>query len=156
MALRNLRYDGDPILRKISKEVTEMTPRISDLIDDMIETMHEEDGVGLAAPQVGVLKRIFVIDIGDGPIVFINPKIVETSGEQTGGEGCLSLPKKVAEVTRPNFVVCEALDRNMEPFTIEGEELMARAICHENDHLDGILYKDVANGPLMDVDDFED
>ena len=154
MAIRNLRYDGDPILRKTSREVKEVTPHLEQLIDDMIETMQLENGVGLAAPQVGVLKRIFVIDVGDGPMEFINPVIVEKSGSQTGSEGCLSLPGKVAIVTRPNHVVCEAYDRHMNPIRVEGEELLARAICHEYDHLDGILYKDVADGKLYDVEDF--
>lgn len=131
MALRNLRYDGDPILRKTCREVEEVTPRIEQLIDDMFDTMYEENGVGLAGPQVGVLKRIFVIDIGEGPLEFINPKIIEESGSQTGGEGCLSLPGKIATVTRPNHVICEAYNRKMEKFTIEAEELLARAICHE-------------------------
>ena len=156
MALRNLRYDGDPILRKTCREVEEVTPRIEQLIDDMFDTMYEENGVGLAGPQVGVLKRIFVIDIGDGPLEFINPKIIEESGSQTGGEGCLSLPGKIATVTRPNHVICEAYNRKMEKFTIEAEELLARAICHENDHLDGILYKDVADSPVVNVDDYEE
>ncbi len=156
MALRNLRYDGDPILRKTCREVEEVTPRIEQLIDDMFDTMYEENGVGLAGPQVGVLKRIFVIDIGDGPLEFINPKIIEKSGSQTGGEGCLSLPGKIATVTRPNHVICEAYNRKMEKFTIEAEELLARAICHENDHLDGILYKDVADSPVVNVDDYEE
>ncbi|MDD5948928.1 MAG: peptide deformylase [Lachnospiraceae bacterium] len=156
MAIRNLRYDGDPILRKISKEVKEVTPRIEELIDDMFETMEAENGCGLAGPQVGVLKRIFVIDVGDGPMEFINPVILEKSGSQTGGEGCLSLPGKIATVTRPNHVVCEAYDRHMNKFRIEGEELLARAICHEYDHLDGVLYKDVADGPLCNVDDYEE
>lgn len=156
MALRNLRYDGDPILRKICREVEEVTPRIEQLIDDMFDTMYEENGVGLAGPQVGVLKRIFVIDIGEGPLEFINPKIIEESGSQTGGEGCLSLPGKIATVTRPNHVICEAYNRKMEKFTIEAEELLARAICHENDHLDGILYKDVADSPVVNVEDYEE
>ncbi|MDY2789771.1 MAG: peptide deformylase [Lachnospiraceae bacterium] len=156
MALRNLRYDGDPILRKSCREVEEVTPRIEQLIDDMFDTMYEENGVGLAGPQVGVLKRIFVIDIGEGPLEFINPKIIEESGSQTGGEGCLSLPGKIATVTRPNHVICEAYNRKMEKFTIEAEELLARAICHENDHLDGILYKDVADSPVVNVEDYEE
>ena len=156
MALRNLRYDGDPILRKTCREVEEVTPRIEQLIDDMFDTMYEENGVGLAGPQVGVLKRIFVIDIGEGPLEFINPQIIEESGSQTGGEGCLSLPGKIATVTRPNHVICEAYNRKMEKFTIEAEELLARAICHENDHLDGILYKDVADSPVVNVEDYEE
>lgn len=147
MAIRNIRVEGEDVLRKKSREVTEMTPKIQELIDDMLDTMYEADGVGLAAPQVGVLKRIVVIDVGEGYMVFINPEILETSGEQTGDEGCLSLPGKSGEVTRPNYVKVRALDENMEPFELEGEELLARAICHECDHLEGILYVDhVAGG----------
>lgn len=152
MALRNIRIDGDDILRKKCRPITEMTPKIQELIDDMLETMYEAEGVGLAAPQVGILKRLVVIDVGEGPIVLINPEIVEKSGEQTGMEGCLSLPGKAGEVTRPNHVVCKALNEDMEEITVEGEELLARAICHELDHLDGILYKDLAKKGLVDVE----
>ena len=152
MALRNIRIDGDDILRKTCRPVTEMTPKIQELIDDMLETMYEAEGVGLAAPQVGILKRLVVIDVGEGPIVLINPEIVEKSGEQTGMEGCLSLPGKAGEVTRPNHVVCKAFNEDMEEITVEGEELLARAICHELDHLDGILYKDLAKNGLVDVE----
>ena len=152
MALRNIRIDGDDILRKKCRPITEMTPKIQELIDDMLETMYEAEGVGLAAPQVGILKRLVVIDVGEGPIVLINPEIVEKSGEQTGMEGCLSLPGKAGEVTRPNHVVCKALNEDMEEITVEGEELLARAICHELDHLDGILYKDLAKNGLVDVE----
>lgn len=152
MAIRNIRIDGDDILRKTCRPVTEMTPKIQELIDDMLETMYEADGVGLAAPQVGMLKRLVVIDVGEGPIVLINPEIIEKSGEQTGMEGCLSLPGKAGEVTRPNHVVCKALNEDMEEITVEGEELLARAICHELDHLDGILYKDLAKNGLVDVE----
>ena len=152
MALRNIRIDGDDILRKKCRPITEMTPKIQELIDDMLETMYEADGVGLAAPQVGMLKRLVVIDVGEGPIVLINPEIIEKSGEQTGMEGCLSLPGKAGEVTRPNHVVCKALNEDMEEITVEGEELLARAICHELDHLDGILYKDLAKNGLVDVE----
>ena len=152
MAIRNIRIDGDDILRKTCRPVTEMTPKIQELIDDMLETMYEADGVGLAAPQVGMLKRLVVIDVGEGPIVLINPEIIEKSGEQTGMEGCLSLPGKAGEVTRPNHVVCKALNEDMEEITVEGEELLARAICHELDHLDGILYKDLAKKGLVDVE----
>ena len=142
MATRKIRIDGDSILRKICKPVTEMTPRLSQLIDDMFDTMYEANGVGLAAPQVGIVKRIVVIDIGDkNPLTLINPEIIETSGEQTGDEGCLSLPGKVGQVTRPMRVVCKALDRDMNEITVTGEGLLARAICHEADHLEGILYK---------------
>ncbi len=144
MAIRNIRVDGDDILRKTCKEVKEMTPRIETLIDDMFETMYDANGVGLAAPQVGILKRIVVIDVMDGnPLCLINPVIVSEDGEQTGEEGCLSLPGLSGEVTRPNHVVCKALDRDMNEIVVEGEELLARAICHELDHLDGVLYKDL-------------
>lgn len=156
MAFRQIRYDGDEILRKKCKEVTKMTERTKVLIDDMFETMYEANGVGLAAPQVGILKRIVVIDVDyQNPYVLINPVIVERDGEQTGDEGCLSLPGKVATVTRPNHVICRCLNEDMEEIEIEGEGLLARAICHELDHLDGVLYKDVADGPLRDVE-YED
>lgn len=160
MAIRNIREMGDPVLGKKCKEVTEMTPRLQELIDDMLETMYEANGVGLAAPQVGVLKRIVVIDVnGDDmeaePLIMINPRILETSGEQTGQEGCLSVPGKSGEVTRPNYVKAAALDRDMQPFEVEGEELLARAICHELDHLEGILYVEHVNGELADVE-YED
>lgn len=151
MAVRKIRVMGDDILRKISKPVKGMTARTQVLIEDMFETMYVTQGVGLAAPQIGILKRIVVIDVGEGPVVLINPTIVEKDGEQTGDEGCLSIPNKIAEVTRPNHVVCEALDEEMNPIRVEAEGLFARAICHECDHLDGVLYPDVANGPLMDL-----
>ncbi len=153
MATRKIRIDGDSILRKICKPVTEMTPRLSQLIDDMFDTMYEANGVGLAAPQVGIVKRIVVIDIGDkNPLTLINPEIIETSGEQTGDEGCLSLPGKVGQVTRPMRVVCKALDRDMNEITVTGEGLLARAICHEADHLDGILYKDKVEDGLYETE----
>ena len=150
MAIREIRVVGDDILTKKCKEVKMITPRTETLIFDMLDTMYEEMGVGLAAPQVGILKRIVVIDIGEGPIIMINPEILETSGEQTGEEGCLSLPGKYGIVTRPNHVKVRAYDENMEPFELEGEGLLARAICHECDHLDGILYVDKKEGPLLD------
>lgn len=154
MALRQVRYDGDEILRKKCKEVKTMNDRTLTLIEDMFDTMYESGGVGLAAPQVGILKRIVVIDVEDeNQYVLINPEIIEKDGEQTGDEGCLSLPGKVATVTRPDHVICRCLNENMEEIEIEGEGLLARAICHEVDHLDGILYKDVADGPLRDVVD---
>ena len=153
MAIRNIRLDGDDILRKTCRPVTKMDDRTLTLIDDMFDTMYEANGVGLAAPQVGILKRIVVIDIGnDEPLVLINPEILEQSGEQTGEEGCLSLPGKVGTVTRPNYVKCRAYDENMEQFEVEGTELLARAICHELDHLDGILYRDHAEGGLREVE----
>ena len=113
MAIRQIRIAGDPILNKVCKEVKEVTPMIKTLIDDMLDTMYEANGVGLAAPQVGVLRRIAVVDIGDGPIVLINPQIIAEEGEQTGDEACLSLPGKAGEVKRPNHVVVRALDENM-------------------------------------------
>ncbi len=153
MALREIRVQGDPILEKPCRPVKLMTPRIRTLVEDMIETMYAAEGVGLAAPQVGVLRRVVVIDVGEGPIVMINPRIVESDGEQTGQEGCLSVPGKAGNVTRPNHVVAEALDLDMQPYTIEGTELLARAICHELDHLDGKMYTALVEGPLMDVTD---
>ena len=151
MAIRQIRKMGDPILNKVSKVVTEITPRTKFLIDDMIETMYEADGVGLAAPQVGVLKRIVVIDTtGEDPLVFINPEITEASGSQTGYEGCLSLPGKTGTVTRPAKVKAKALDIDMKPFEIEAEGLLARAICHEYDHLEGHLYTEKLEGELLD------
>ena len=140
MALRTIRIQGDPVLEKKCREIKEVTEKIRTLIDDMLETMYEANGVGLAAPQVGILKRLVVIDVGDGPIVMINPEILETSGEQTGDEGCLSLPGKAGCVTRPNYVKAKYYDEEMEEYIIEGEELLARAICHELDHLDGHIF----------------
>ena len=157
MAIRNIRIMGDPILEKVCKEVKEVTPRIKELIEDMLETMYDANGVGLAAPQVGVLKRIVVIDVtGEDPIVLINPRILEISGEQTGGEGCLSLPGKSGTVTRPNYVKVKAYDREMKPFEIEGTELLARAFCHEIDHLDGHMYVEKVEGELTDVEEVEE
>lgn len=149
MALRNIRVNEDPILRKTSKPITEVTERIKELADDMLETMYNADGVGLAAVQVGVLKRIVTIDVGDGPHILINPEILETSGSQTGQEGCLSIPGKAGIVTRPNYVKAKAYDLDMKEFIIEGEELMARAIIHEVSHLDGDLYIDHVEGQLF-------
>lgn len=153
MALRNVRELGDPCLRKVCKEVKNINARTKILIDDMLDTMYEANGVGLAAPQVGIVKRIVVIDIGDkNPLTLINPEIIETSGEQTGDEGCLSLPGKVGQVTRPMRVVCKALDRDMNEITVTGEGLLARAICHEADHLEGILYKDKVEDGLYETE----
>lgn len=159
MALRNIRVMGDEVLTKKCKEVTEMTPRTKMLIEDMLDTMYEANGVGLAAPQVGILKRIVVIDVtGEEPHILINPRILETSGEQTGQEGCLSVPGKSGQVTRPNYVKVEALNMYMQPFVLEGTELLARAICHELDHLDGHLYVEKVEGELQIVnyDDVEE
>ena len=142
---------GDEVLTKTCKEVKEINDRTKELIHDMLETMYEADGVGLAAPQVGVLKRIVVIDVGEGPVVLVNPAITETSGEQTGSEGCLSVPGKAGTVTRPNYAKVVAYDENMEQFELEGTGLLARAICHECDHLDGKLYVDLVEGELLDT-----
>ena len=151
MAIRTIREMGDDVLTKVCKEVPKMTLRTRILIEDMLDTMYQAAGVGLAAPQVGILKRIVVIDVGEGPIVMINPEILETSGEQTGEEGCLSVPGKAGVVTRPNYVKARALNENMEESIIEGEELLARAICHELDHLDGHLYVEKVEGELHDT-----
>lgn len=151
MAIRKIRTMGDRILTKKCRPVDEMTPKIKTLVQDMLDTMYDACGVGLAAPQVGILKRIVVIDVGERPWVLINPEITETSGEQTGDEGCLSLPGKSGTVTRPNVVTVNALDENMEPFTLTGEGLLARAICHECDHLEGIMYVEHVEGELRDV-----
>lgn len=148
MALRKIRTEGDPVLTKVSRPVTEMTPKLRTLIFDMLDTMYEEMGVGLAAPQVGILKRVVTIDVGDGPMVLINPEILETSGEQTGDEGCLSVPGMAGQVTRPNYVKVKALDENMEEVVYEGTELLARAFCHEIDHLDRKMYTELVEGEL--------
>ena len=153
MATRKVRVIGDEILTKTCKPVKEMTPRIAELIEDMFETMYEENGVGLAASQVGVLRQIVTIDVDDGnQYVLINPEIVEMSGEQTGYEGCLSVPGKTGVVTRPSHVKVRALNEEMQPYELEGEGLLARAICHECDHLKGQLYVSLVQGELEDVD----
>ena len=151
MALRQIRIQGDAVLEKKCREITEMTPRIKELIGDMLDTMYDACGVGLAGPQVGVLKRLCVIDVGEGPIVLINPVILSSDGEQTGDEGCLSLPGKAGQVTRPNHVVVRALDENMQERELEGEGLLARAFCHEIDHMDGHMYTELVEGQLHDV-----
>ena len=157
MAIRNVRKIGDPVLNKVCKEVREVNDRTRELIDDMFDTMYEADGVGLAAPQVGILKRIVVIDVtGEDPILLINPVILSIDGEQTGYEGCLSVPGKTGVVTRPNYVKVKAYNADMEEFTLEGEELLARAICHELDHLDGKLYVDCVEGELMNTEDLNE
>ncbi|MCD7766439.1 MAG: peptide deformylase [Lachnospiraceae bacterium] len=193
MALRNVRIYGDEILKKKCRPVQMMTPRTKLLIRDMLDTMYDANGVGLAAPQVGVLKRIVVIDVSGaeeetenesagvnadananadangsganestvtnsgGPYVLINPEILETAGEQTGQEGCLSLPGQAGNVTRPEYVKVKALDENMKEFVLEGRGLLARAICHECDHLEGIMYVEKVEGDLFDVtDELED
>ena len=160
MAIRNIREIGDDILVKVSKEVTMMTPRTKTLIKDMLDTMYSIEGIGLSACQVGVLKRIFVVDAGEeygvNPTVLINPRILESSGEQSGKEGCLSVPGKHGIVTRPNYVKVLAYDQKLKPFEIEATELLARAICHEIDHLDGKLYLSLVEGELRDNTDVEE
>ena len=224
MALRQIRTLGDPVLEKECREVKEMTPRLQELIEDMLDTMYEHEGVGLAAPQVGVLRQIVVIDVGEdeeeeaqeqeetgakgkkekngkpgkdkkdadaeeaenpgaaknagesgearmagdtgdakragygqsGPLILINPRILQTDGEQTGPEGCLSVPGKAGQVTRPNYVKIAALNEKMEPIEVEGTELLARAICHELDHLKGVMYVEKVEGDLYDVAEEEE
>lgn len=159
MATRNIRTIGDKTLNKRSKEVTEMTSKLQILIDDMLDTMYDAQGVGLAAPQIGILKRIVVIDVSpeaDSPIILINPVILETSGEQTGEEGCLSVPGKSGTVTRPNYAKVKALNENMEEIIVEGTELLARALCHEIDHLEGVLYVEKVIGGLHATTDIEE
>lgn len=156
MALRTIRLQGDAVLNKVCREVKEITPKIQVLIEDMLDTMYEAGGVGLAAPQVGVLRRIVTIDIGDGPLIMVNPRLISSDGEQTDGEGCLSLPGKAGKVTRPNHVTARAFDENMEEFEIEATELLARAICHELDHLEGHMYTELVEGDLYDVVDEEE
>ena len=156
MATRKIREIGDEVLTKPCKEVTKMNLRTKILISDMLDTMYEAMGVGLAAPQVGILKRIVVIDVGEGPIVLINPRIVETSGEQTGEEGCLSVPGKAGQVTRPDHVKVIAQNEDMEEIILEGTELLARAICHETDHLHGKMYTELVEGELRRTNYEED
>lgn len=159
MALRTIRIMGDEILEKECREVKEMTPRLTTLIEDMLETMYHAQGVGLAAPQVGVRKQIVVIDVseeGDHPIILVNPKILELSGEQTGQEGCLSVPGKAGIVTRANYCKVRAFNEKMEEIIVEGEELLARAIQHEVDHLSGKLYVSKVEGELLNVEAEED
>ena len=146
MALRKILTDKEPALHKVCKPVTDFDAKLHKLLDDMAETLIESGGVGLAAPQVGILRRLFLVDIGaeENEIVeFINPEILETDGEQVGPEGCLSVPGKYGLVKRPYYVKVRAQDRNGEWFEAEGEELIGRCFCHENDHLDGIIYTEV-------------
>lgn len=144
MAIRTIRLGDDPILRKKCREVTEFNSRLHQLLDDMAETMYNSRGVGLAAPQVGVLRRVIIIDTDGILIELVNPVIIESSGKQTGAEGCLSFPNEYGTVTRPYKVKVKSYDRSGKEFTITGTELLARALCHEIDHLNGILYKDLA------------
>ena len=154
MAIRNIRTYGDSCLTKECKPVKEMNHKLQVLIEDMLDTMYEANGVGLAAPQIGILKQVVVIDIspeGDSPIVLINPEIIETDGSQTGEEGCLSVPGKSGVVTRPNYVKVKALNEDMEEVIYEGTELLARAFCHGIDHLHGVVYVSKAEGGIHDV-----
>lgn len=154
MALRKIRTLGDPVLEKVSKPITEINDKIKELAYDMLDTMYTANGVGLAAPQVGVLKRIVVIDVspeGDKPMVLINPEIIATSGTQSGDEGCLSVPGKAGCVTRPNEVTVRALNLKNQQIEFTGTELLARAVCHELDHLDGIVYVQKVEGELHQV-----
>ena len=152
MAIRKIREIGDDVLRQECKNVKSMTLRTKILINDMLDTMYDAMGVGLAAPQVGILKKIVVIDVGEGPVILINPEIVESDGEQTGEEGCLSVPGKSGQVTRPNHVIVKALNEDMEEMTVEGTELFARALCHDIDHLHGHMYVELVEGELHDVE----
>lgn len=153
MAIRSIREEGDPVLTKKAKEIAEVTPRIRQMTQDMLETMYDAGGVGLAAPQIGILKRLVVIDCSEErnePVILVNPVILETSGEQKGYEGCLSVPGKSGVVTRPSYVRVKAYNLDMEPIELEGTELLARAFCHEIDHLDGHMYTELVEGELVD------
>lgn len=161
MALREVRIKGDAVLEKETKPIKEMTDNIRILIGDMIDTMRDKDGVGLAAPQVGVMRSVCVIDVGEEngmtePLVLINPEVIATEGEQTGAEGCLSLPGYVGDVTRPMVATVRALNMDMEEFEVTGEGLLARALCHEIDHLHGHMYTEFVEGPLRSVSDSEE
>lgn len=158
MAIRQIRELGESCLEKVCKPVKEMNDRTRELIEDMLDTMYEAEGVGLAAPQVGILKRIAVIDAGedyqDGPIILVNPEVIETSGEQTDYEGCLSYPGRLGKVTRPNYAKVRAYDENMEIYEVEGEGLLARALLHEIDHLDGHMYVEKVDGDILTSDEY--
>ena len=154
MAIRNIREVGDKVLNKVAKEIKEVDTKLLTLIEDMLDTMYDASGVGLAAPQVGILKRLVIIDVseeGNEPIILINPEIIEQDGEQIGDEGCLSVPGKVGTVSRPDYVKVQAYNEKMEAYTIEGNGLLARAFCHEIDHLNGKLYVEQTIGELRDV-----
>lgn len=144
MAIRNIVKDGDPVLTKKCRPVEKFDEKLAILLDDMAETMHKANGVGLAAPQVGLLRRVVVVDVGEGVIELVNPQIIACSGEQEGLEGCLSFPGEWGITKRPEYVKVKALDRNGKEFTVEGRELLAKAFCHELDHLNGVVFKDVA------------
>lgn len=154
MAIRNIREIGDSVLTKVSREIKSVDKRLLVIIDDMLDTLYDAEGVGLAAPQIGILKRLVIVDVseeGNDPIILINPEILETDGSQIGNEGCLSVPGKVGTVERPNYVKVKAFDRDMQEFVIEGTELLARALCHEIDHLDGILYVEKVTDEIRDI-----
>lgn len=155
MAIRKIRLEGDPVLGKKCRPVEVMTEKLHVLIGDMLETMYEHNGVGLAAPQVGILKRIVVVDVGDGPIVMVNPQILESEGEEIMDEGCLSVPGMAGQVARPAYVKVKALDEDMEEVELEATELLARAFCHEIDHLEGKMYTSLVQGGLHPVE-YED
>ena len=150
MAIRKIVEIGDDKLRKVCKPVEKFDKRLKALLDDMADTMYKAEGVGLAGPQVGILRRVAVIDVGDGLFKMVNPVIVEKEGEQTGLEGCLSVPGRRGEVTRPNIVTVQYQDENGEPVTLRAHEFFARAVCHELDHLDGVLYVDKMNREISD------
>lgn len=156
MALRKIREIGEDCLRCVCKEVPEITPRIEELVEDLLDTMYDADGVGLAAPQVGIRKRIAVVDVGEGPVILINPEVTFSEGEQTGYEGCLSVPGKCGQVTRPNHIKVKTMNLEGETVEIEGEEFFARALLHEMDHLDGIIYVDKVEGELEDTESAEE
>jgi peptide deformylase len=156
MAIRNIYTEQDDVLRKVSKPVTDFNQKLWDLLDDMAETMYQANGVGLAAVQVGILRRVVVIDVGDGLIELVNPEIIWEKGEQTDTEGCLSCPGEYGLVTRPMKVKVSAQDRNGKSFTIKGEELLARAFCHEIDHLSGKIFKDIATKMVEIKEDGEE
>lgn len=156
MALRNIRIDGDPLLRKRSREITEVNDKINSLIDDMIETMNDAQGIGLAAPQVGTLRRVIVIDIGEGPIAMINPVISNQEGEEIGVEGCLSIPEFRGTVKRPQKLKVEYLDREGKEQVLEAEDLLARVVCHEVDHLNGVLFKDIFIEEVFYEEEFDE
>lgn len=148
MAIRELRYDTDPILRKESREVREVTARIKELLNDMVETMVENDGVGLAAPQVGILRRVIVVDDGNGPIKLVNPVILQRAGEEIDVEGCLSVPNRMGEVKRPSNISVDYIDENGDKVHLDAEGFLARIICHEVDHLNGVLFTDIMEREL--------
>lgn len=149
MAIRNIVTEGEPVLRKVCRPITEFNERLWTLLDDMTETMHKANGVGLAAPQVGILRRVIVMDVGDGVIEAVNPEITEQSGEQTGEEGCLSFPNKWGTVTRPYKVRMKAQDRHGKWYYLTGEDLLARCMCHEIDHLNGVVFLDHATNVMV-------